>query len=183
MEGKETLKSAEADRNKSDQSGQEQLEVGAGKMESTLIILVVLVIAVLGRANAVAVAAAVLLLLKLLQIDNIVFPILEKDGVNAGLVLLVAAILVPLANGNINYQNLMRVFTSWVGVTAFFFSLLTTYLSGQGLQYLTVQGHAELMPALIFGAVIAAAFLGGLPVGPFVTSGLLAVFVKFMSKI
>ncbi|MBE3573601.1 MAG: DUF441 family protein, partial [Moorella humiferrea] len=49
--------------------------------------------------------------------------------------------------------------------------------------YLTVQGHSEVMPALILGAVIAAAFLGGVPVGPFITAGLLAVVVRLIAKL
>lgn len=61
-------------------------------------------------------------------------------------------------------------------------SLFTTYLSGLGLQYLTVEGHGDIMPALILGAVISSAFLGGVPVGPFITSGLLALVVKAFSK-
>ncbi|OAT86147.1 DUF441 domain-containing protein [Desulfotomaculum copahuensis] len=151
-------------------------------MEPTLIILAILVVAVLGRANSVAVAAGLLLMIKLLQVDRYVFPVIEKGGVFWGLVLLIAAILIPLANGKISHQDLWRVFTSWLGVFAFVFSLFTTYLSGQGLQYLTVQGHSDVMPALILGAVIAAAFMGGVPVGPLITSGLLALAVKVISR-
>ncbi|MPN52322.1 hypothetical protein SDC9_199978 [bioreactor metagenome] len=38
------------------------------------------------------------------------------------------------------------------------------------------------MPALIIGAVAAAAFLGGVPVGPLITSGILALFTKFIEN-
>jgi uncharacterized membrane protein (DUF441 family) len=61
-------------------------------------------------------------------------------------------------------------------------SFLTTYLSGQGLNYLTVQGHSDIMPAMIIGAVAAAAFLGGVPVGPLITSGMVALFAKMIHK-
>ncbi|MBE3586937.1 DUF441 domain-containing protein [Desulfofundulus thermocisternus] len=151
-------------------------------MEPTLIILAILVVAVLGRANSVAVAAGILLLIKLLQADKYLFPAIEKGGVFWGLVLLTASILVPLARGDITCRDLGRVFVSWVGLLAFVFSLLTTYLSGQGLQYLTMQGHGDVMPALILGAVMAAAFLGGVPVGPLITSGLLALTVKLIAR-
>jgi uncharacterized membrane protein (DUF441 family) len=147
-------------------------------MESTLIILAILVVAVLGKANSVAVAAALLLIIKLFQIDNYLFPVIEKSGVFWGLALLTAAILVPLARGDFLSRDLLRVFYSWIGLSAFVFSLLITYLSSQGVQYLTVQGHVEMMPALIIGAVVAAAFMGGVPVGPLGTSGLVAIAVK-----
>jgi uncharacterized membrane protein (DUF441 family) len=151
-------------------------------MEPTLIILAILVVAVLGRANTVALAASLLLVLKLLQVDQFAFPLIEKGGTFWGLVLLIAGILVPLARGAVTLQDLGNVFLSWMGLFAFVLSLFTTYLSGQGVQYLTVQGHNEVMPALILGAVIAATFLGGVPVGPFITSGLIALLVKLIAK-
>jgi len=36
------------------------------------------------------------------------------------------------------------------------------------LQYITVQGYGDVMPALILGAVIATTFLGGVAVGPLI---------------
>lgn len=150
-------------------------------MEPTLIILAVLVVAVLGRADTVALAASLLLVLKLLQVDRHAYPLIERQGVFWGLVLLIAAILVPLAQGKVTLRALRDVFLSWPGIAAFVLSLLTTYLSGQGLQYLTVHGHSEVMPALILGAVVAAVFLGGVPVGPFITAGLLSLMVKLIT--
>lgn len=99
-----------------------------------------------------------------------------------GLVLLTASILIPLARGDIAFQELGRVFISWVGLLAFAFSMFTTYIGGQGLQCLTVQGHADVMPALILGIVVAASFLGGVPLGPLITSGLLALCIKLLSR-
>jgi uncharacterized membrane protein (DUF441 family) len=151
-------------------------------MESNIILLGVLVAAVLGKANSVAVATCLLLIVRLLNLDNYVFPAVEKNGVFWGLVILIAAILIPVASGKITTVNLKGVFTSWTGIIALLLSLFTTYLSGRGLEYLTVQGHSEIMPSLIIGSVIAAAFLGGVPVGPFITSGILALGIKLFNK-
>jgi uncharacterized membrane protein (DUF441 family) len=145
-------------------------------------LLLILVVAVLGKANSVAVAACALLIIKLIGFDKYVYPAIEKYGMVWGLILLIAAILIPIANGSISAGSIKSIFTSWVGVTALILSFLTTYLSGQGLQYLTVQGHGDVMPALIVGAVGAAAFLGGVPVGPLITSGILAVIIKIAQK-
>ena len=151
-------------------------------MESNIILLGVLVAAVLGKANSVAVATCLLLMIKLLNLDKYIFPTVEKNGVFWGLVILIAAILIPVASGRITAVNLKGVFTSWTGILALLLSLFTTYLSGLGLKYLTVQGHSEVMPSLIIGSVIAAAFLGGVPVGPFITSGILALGIKLFDK-
>lgn len=151
-------------------------------MESKLILLAILVVAILGKANSVAVAACLLLLAKLISIDQYIYPSIEQYGTFIGLVVLIAAILIPIAKGNISLLNIRDIFTSWIGVTALILSLLTTTLSGMGLDYLTVQGHNDVMPALILGAVVSAAFLGGVPVGPLITSGILALFAKIIIR-
>jgi uncharacterized membrane protein (DUF441 family) len=142
-------------------------------MNITYILLGALVVAVIGKANSVAMALGILLVIKLAHVEGAVYPILQKEGMFWGLVLLIAAIMVPIAKGEYNYQQLGSAFTSRLGILAFLLSLLTTYLSGLGLYFLTVQQHSEIMPALILGSVVAAAFMGGVPVGPLITSGLL----------
>ncbi|MBU3181096.1 DUF441 domain-containing protein [Clostridium psychrophilum] len=151
-------------------------------MSSTIILLLILAASIFGKANSVAIATCALLMLKLLGIDKYVFPSIEKSGMTCGLILLIAAIMIPIANGHISVQNIKSVFTSWIGITALVLSFLTTYLSGQGLNYLTVQGHGDIMPAMILGAVAAASFLGGVPVGPLITSGILAVLAKMIHQ-
>ncbi len=149
-------------------------------MSSTIILLLILAAAVLGKANSMAIAVSGLLVLKLLGLDRIVYPYLEKSGMTLGLILLLAAIMVPIANGSVSAGSIKNVFTSWIGLAALVISFLTTYLSGQGLSFL--EGHRQVMPALIIGAVAAAAFLGGVPVGPLITSGILALFAKLIHK-
>ncbi|ATW26567.1 DUF441 domain-containing protein [Candidatus Formimonas warabiya] len=149
-------------------------------MSSTVILLGILAVAILGKANSVAIATCVLLLLKLIGLDSYVYPFIEKSGMTWGLIFLLAAIMIPIANGSISAENIKSVFTSWTGITALALSFFTTYLSGQGLNYLTVQGHGNVMPAMIIGAVGAAAFLGGVPVGPLITAGILALFAKII---
>lgn len=151
-------------------------------LNSTTMLLVILAVSVLGKADSVAIATCLLLLAKLIKLDDYIFPIVEKMGVSFGLIFLIAAILIPLANGKITAINIKSVFTSWIGIAALLLSLVTTYLSGLGLRYLTVEGHGDIMPALIIGSVIAAAFLRGVPVGPFITSGILTLVVKLFNK-
>ncbi|MHC1685229.1 MAG: DUF441 domain-containing protein [Clostridiaceae bacterium] len=151
-------------------------------METNVILLIILAISVIGKADSVSIAIALLLIIRLLHIDNLIFPIWEKKGVFIGLIILTAAILIPIANGNITGISIKNNIISWVGIMALALSFLTTYLSGIGLKYLTVQGNSDVMPALILGAVAAAAFLDGVPVGPLITSGMLAIVVKIFHK-
>ncbi|WPC39228.1 DUF441 domain-containing protein [Clostridium sp. JS66] len=151
-------------------------------MESNIMLIVILIASVVGKANSVAIATCILLMIKLLNIEGYIFPFIEKNGVTIGLIVLIAAILIPIAKGTITSNNVKSVFTSWIGIIALILSFLTTYLSGLGLNYLTVQGHGDVMPAMILGSVAAAAFLGGVPVGPLITSGMLAVIAKLIHK-
>lgn len=151
-------------------------------METNIILLIILGISVVGKADSVSVAIALLLIIRLLHIDNLIFPYLEKKGVFFGLILLTSAILIPIANGSITSVHIRSNFLSIVGVVALIISFFTTYLSGVGLKYLTSQGHGDVMPALILGAVAAAAFLDGVPVGPLITSGMLALVMKLFHK-
>ena len=156
--------------------------MGWCRLETNIILLIILAISVVGKADSVSVAIALLLIVRLLHIETFIFPLLEKKGVFLGLVCLTAAILIPIANGNITSVNIKNNFLSVVGIMALILSFLTTYLSGVGLKYLTVQGNSDVMPALILGAVVAAAFLDGVPVGPLITTGILALFMKLFHK-
>lgn len=151
-------------------------------MESNIILLVIIAAAVLGKAESVAIAGCTLLILRLVHLDKYLFPVIEKSGVTWGLILLIAAILIPIASGKVTFTNIKGVFGSWIGIAALILSFITTYLSGLGLQYLTAEGHGDVMPAMILGSVAAAAFLGGVPVGPLITSGMLALVTKLVGK-
>jgi uncharacterized membrane protein (DUF441 family) len=152
-------------------------------LSSNIILLLILAVAVLGKAESVAIATGVLLLIKMTGADKYVYPYIEKHGATFGLIILIIAIMIPIANGSISPENIKGIFTSWIGITAMVLSFLTTYLSGQGLEYLTVQGHSDVMPAMILGAVGAAALLGGVPVGPLITSGLLVLIIKAVENL
>lgn len=150
-------------------------------MESNLVLGLILLIALIGKAHSVALAAALLLVVRILGMEKLCFPVIAKAGVFGGLVLLLMALLIPLASGEVGFHKLCQTSLSFYGFLALVFSCLTTYLSGLGLNFLTQQ-RGELMPALILGAVIAAAFLGGVPVGPLITSGLLALIYKIWPR-
>ena len=152
-------------------------------MSSYLILLFILAVALFGKAKTVAIATAALLGVRLLGTrlpgwDRFVFSQIKEKGMTVGLVILSAAILIPFADGSTRFEDIRRVMLSPVGITAMVLSFLVTFLSGQGFRYLTVAGNAEIMPAIIVGAVAAAAFFGGVPVGPLVISGSLYYVLK-----
>lgn len=151
-------------------------------LEANIILLIILGVSIASKADSVAIAVCLLLILKLLNADAFVFPTLNKKGMSWGLILLLMSILIPIADGSIRALSIKNTLTSGIGIAAVLLSFFTTYLSGLGLTYLTSQGHGDVMPALILGAVAAAALLGGVPVGPLITSGMLALVLKIFHK-
>jgi uncharacterized membrane protein (DUF441 family) len=152
-------------------------------LDSILILLAVFTVAIIGKAKTVAAAVGILLILKLSGLDKYIYPVIEKNGISWGIVILIAAILLPIANGSVSMDAIKSIFTSWIGIAALVLSFATTYLSGRGLEFLTIQEHSEVMPSMIAGAVVASAFLGGVPVGPLITCGILAVLIKLVELV
>lgn len=151
-------------------------------LTSNIILILIIAVAYFGKANTVAIAAGILLVLKAIGLDKYTFPFIEKNGISYGIIVLLVAILLPIASGNITVDHIKSIFISWVGVAALLLSFFTTYLSGQGLNFLTT-GHSEVMPSLIIGSILATTFLGGLPVGPFITCGMLVIFIKIVENV
>lgn len=151
-------------------------------LSSNIILILIIAVTFFGKANTVAIAAGILLVLKVIGLEKYTFPFIEKNGISYGIIVLLVAILLPIASGNISADHIKNIFISWIGVAALLLSFFTTYLSGQGLNFLTT-GHSEVMPSLIIGSILATTFLGGLPVGPFITCGMLVVLIKIFENV
>jgi len=149
-------------------------------LSTNIILLIIFTISLLGKANTVAIATGILLVLKVIGLDRFIYPFIEKNGITYGIIILISGILLPIANGKITVDSIKDIFTSWIGIAALSLSFFTTYLSGQGLDFLTTYGHSEVMPSLIIGAVVATAFLSGVPVGPFITCGMLVLLINIV---
>jgi|Deesub1362A_J573_1020465.scaffolds.fasta_scaffold00044_61 uncharacterized membrane protein (DUF441 family) len=141
-----------------------------------LILVALLLIGILTKSHLIAAAACILLIIKLARIE-IVFDFLEHKGLEIGLLILLLTIMVPLANGKIDDQNIIYNLTSVPGLLAILGGALATHLNSQGLQMLRMD------PGIIFGLIIGSLFgiifLGGIPVGPLMAAGVAALFMEF----
>jgi len=144
-------------------------------MSGVPILVILLLIGVMARSNLIAMAACVLLLLKFANL-NFVFPLLEKRGLEIGLLFLLLAILVPIATGKVTEADLLYNFKSLPGLLAIFGGALATHLNGEGLKLL--QLDPELIFGLVLGSIFGIVFLGGVPVGPLMAAGIAALFLE-----
>lgn len=144
-------------------------------MNGIALLVTLLLIGIVARSNLIATAACVLLILKFTNL-NLIFPLLEKRGLEVGLLFLLLAILVPVANEHITGKELLKTFTSLPGILAIIGGALATHLNGEGLQLLQID--PEIIFGLLIGSVIGIVFLGGIPVGPLMAAGLTALFLE-----
>lgn len=141
--------------------------------ESVLVILIL--IGIIGKSNIIATAACVLLVLKLTNLQAF-FPLLEKRGLEIGLLFLLLSVLVPFAQGDIPFRDVIKNLTTLPGVLAILGGALATTMNSEGLDMLKL--YPELMIGLVLGSIFGIVFLDGMPVGPLMAAGLTAVFLQ-----
>lgn len=147
-------------------------------MNGVPLLVALLLIGIIARSNLIAIAACVLLIIKFANLQFI-FPLLEKRGLEIGLLFLLLAILVPVATGKVSEKELLITFTSLPGILAIAGGALATHLNGEGLKLLQID--PEIIFGLLVGSVVGIVFLGGIPVGPLMAAGLTALFMEVLN--
>ena len=143
---------------------------------ATILMLFILVLGIVGRSNVVAAAAAIMLLIHFTNLQKL-FPIIERRGLEMGLLFLMLAVLVPFATGRVPVKEIFKCFVTLPGIIAIFSGALATYMNGKGLDML--QHAPQLMIGLVIGGIIGIVFFGGIPVGPLMAGGIAAVLMHF----
>ena len=101
-------------------------------------------------------------------------PLLEKYGVKIGIIILTIGVLSPLLSGKIQLPDLSG-FLSWKMALSISVGVLVAWLAGKGVPLMGEQ--PILVTGLLIGTIIGVAFLGGIPVGPLIAAGILALLL------
>lgn len=144
-------------------------------MPGVTLLVVLLLIGIVARSNLIATAACVLLILKFFNL-GFLFPLLERRGLEVGLLFLLLSILVPVATGKVSEKELLYNLSSLPGLLALLGGALATHLNGEGLKLLQLQ--PEIIFGLVVGSIFGIVFLGGVPVGPLMAAGITALFME-----
>lgn len=147
---------------------------------STFLMLVIFLMGIWGKSNVIAAAAGILLVLQYTNMQSLM-PILERRGLEIGLIFLVIAVLVPFATGRVPPKELLRSFATVPGIIAILSGAVATVMNGSGLDLL--QQEPSLMIGLVLGSIIGVITFGGIPVGPLMAGGLAAVLLKLIRMI
>jgi uncharacterized membrane protein (DUF441 family) len=147
-------------------------------MESgRLILLILMALGVLVRNSLIVTSAGVVLILQMLHLNRF-FPLLEKRGLETGLIFLLISVLVPFATGEVGWPEIRESFSSWSGVAAILGGLIAAVLSGYGITLLQVR--PEVIVGMVVGTVLGVVVFKGIPVGPLAAAGFTAILLSLM---
>ncbi len=147
-------------------------------MTQSLPLLIIFLIGVFTKNNLLAAASGIVMVLGLLHLDRLL-PILERRGVEMGLLFLTMSILTPFASGKVTLKSLKASLVTPVGLIAVLGGMLGSYLNSQGLDLVRIQ--PEVIPGILVGVMLSVWFLGGIPVGPIMAAGITAVLVSLLN--
>lgn len=143
--------------------------------KGNIFLIVLLLMGFAADSTLLATAACILLILKLSKLNRFI-SILERRGLEVGLIFLMLSVLVPLAHDNMVYLDLLKKVISPQGVLAFIGGALATHVNGEGLKLLRLD--PQLIFGMVVGSIIGIVFLGGIPIGPLMAAGLTALFLE-----
>ncbi|MGG1571729.1 DUF441 domain-containing protein [Fictibacillus sp. NRS-1165] len=150
---------------------------------SEFALVFLIIVGLIGRSPIIATAASLLLVLKLSSLERL-FPMLERRGLELGLMFLTISVLVPFASGKITGKDILLLLTTLSGAVALAGGALATYMNGKGLAMLRVEPN--MIVGLVVGSIIGIVFLRGIPVGPLMAAAITALLMKiiyFVSKV
>ena len=129
---------------------------------------------------SVAYAAGAVILLMVLGLNQVI-DVLGDKGITWGIILLTAAIFVPIATGKITWADIMYCFQSPVGIVSLIVGAGVAIFGYLGVDYM--KASPEVATALIIGTMIGVFFFRGIPVGPLIASGVVYVVMTIWQKL
>ena len=140
-------------------------------MSEYLTLAAVLALSVVGHNMTVVYAALIVLAAKIFeQFTNApLLEILGGHGLQFGIIILTAAVLVPIANGTVTISTMINSFKSTAGIVALTAGLLAAMAGGAGVPLM--QSNPNVIPALIVGTMAGVFFFKGIAVGPLIAAG------------
>ncbi len=137
-----------------------------------LTLLLVLILSFVGHNMTVVYAAIIVLILKAggqIFGFNEALTYMGSHGLNLGIIVLTAAVLVPIADGTVTILDMINSFRTPIGIVAVTAGLLAAMAGGVGVPLM--QSNPHVIPALIVGTMAGVFFFNGIAVGPLIAAG------------
>lgn len=141
---------------------------------SALLLLFFAGLGIISNNITISIAMIVLLLFRITNLHQ-VFPWFEKYGITIGIIILTIGVMAPLASGKITIQNVLHSFIHWKSLLAIAVGIFVSYLGGRGVTLMANQ--PTIITGLLIGTLIGVALFRGVPVGPLIAAGMLALLL------
>lgn len=148
-------------------------------MESWIFLGLIMLVAMLAKNQSLIIATGFILLVKLIPTSKVFLTWLQSKGINLGVTIITAAILVPIATGEIGLKDLLDAFKSPIGWIAVFCGGLVAVLSSKGVGL--IASDPQITVALVFGTILGVVFLKGIAAGPVIASGITYCLLQLFS--
>jgi uncharacterized membrane protein (DUF441 family) len=142
---------------------------------TSFLLLLFMALGIIGRNSSVTIAAAVLLLVQQSPLKQYA-PLLERHGLQLGIVILTVGVMAPLITGKIKAEEIVFLLGNWKTGVAIVVGVFVAGLGGRGVQLMTAD--PTVVTGLLVGTILGGAFFRGVPVGPLIAAGMLAVILR-----
>lgn len=142
---------------------------------STLVLVALALLSYFVHNSAVTISIIILLAIKLTPLSHF-FPLIEKQGLQLGIIILTVAVMAPIASGSLPAAALLKSFASWQSLIAIAVGVFVAWLGGRGVSFMSLQ--PSVIGGLLIGTVIGVAFFRGVPVGPLIAAGIVSLLVS-----
>ena len=139
----------------------------------SLFLVTLIFLGVISQNNSITISATVLLLMQQTALVQFV-PLVEKHGLNIGIIFLTVGVLSPLVSGRVQVPPVVE-FLNFKIIASVLIGIFVAWLAGRGVFLMGQQ--PVLVAGLLIGTVIGVAFMGGIPVGPLIAAGILSFVV------
>ena len=144
----------------------------------------VLLLSIIGHNMTVVYATVIVLVLKIgSQLFGVTSAMtyMGTHGLNLGIIVLTAAVLIPIADGTVTLSDMINSFKTPIGIVGITAGLLAAIAGGAGVPLM--QSNPHVIPALLVGTMAGVFFFKGLAVGPLIAAGftyfVMAIFSHF----
>ena len=139
----------------------------------SLFLVTLIFLGVISQNNSITISATVLLLMQQTALVQFV-PLVEKHGLNIGIIFLTVGVLSPLVSGRVQVPPVAE-FLNFKIIASVLIGIFVAWLAGRGV--FLMEQQPVLVAGLLIGTVIGVAFMGGIPVGPLIAAGILSFVV------
>ncbi|MBQ6297041.1 MAG: DUF441 domain-containing protein [Selenomonadaceae bacterium] len=137
-----------------------------------------LILGFAGRNESLIYSMIIILTLKCLKQDYLMY-LLSDKGLNIGVTILTAAILVKLFDGSVDISIFFESFKTKLGIITILSGILTAAAAGRGI--IALQNNPEMISSLVIGTIAGIFFFKGVAVGPLIAAGF-AYFIMIIIK-